>query len=40
MRAALSHWYNQFWVPVKHYTGYLIRIIRNDDQDNNPFIIY
>jgi hypothetical protein len=40
MRSTLSNWYNQYWLPVKFYTTYLIRCIRKDDQDNNPFIIF
>ncbi len=40
MRSTLSNWYIQFLVPVKYYIRYLIRSIRKDDHDNNPFIIY
>ncbi|MCS3800937.1 hypothetical protein [Niastella sp. OAS944] len=40
MRSTLSNWYNQFWMPVKHYTNFIIRCIRNNDHDNNPFIIF
>ncbi|WP_255539669.1 hypothetical protein [Longitalea luteola] len=40
MRTRLSHWYNQFWMPIKYYTHYLFRSIRKKDQDDNPFIIF
>jgi hypothetical protein len=40
MRSTLSNWYNQFWMPVKFYANIIIRFIRNNDHDNNPFIIY
>lgn len=39
-----SNWYNQYWMPFKWYTKYLIRRIcknnEDDNQFNNPFIIY
>jgi hypothetical protein len=40
MRSSLSKWYHQVWVPLKYYTGNLIRSIRKNDQDDNPFIIF
>lgn len=40
MRSTLSNWYNQYWMPLKQYTQFFIRCIRNNDHDNNPFIIY
>jgi hypothetical protein len=39
-----NNWYNQYWMPFKIYTKYLIRRILKKDEDdnqfNNPFVIY